>query len=223
MIRPYKYIYGSIKGKERKINQDRIFVLENNHLSFFMLFDGVSSYPSSFRFIEKFMDILSSINKANEILSTNLSECLYEAHMMTLPFNIEGMSTLSLFSRSHTSRNKGYILNIGDSGVYTLTNRSLEKITQDDLLPGSSNILTKALGMDSLDFEDFIGEEIELSSRILLCSDGFSTLMEGSIKEYFRVLNFKRLGDIHRGISDLQRGKNRDDASYILIDNHDSD
>src|SRR5690625_2720308 len=99
MIQPYKYIYGSTKGRDREINQDRIFVLENNHLSLFMLFDGVSSYSSSFRFIEKFTDILSSRNKENEILPSSLSEILFEVHMTTLTFDIEGMSTLSLFSR----------------------------------------------------------------------------------------------------------------------------
>lgn len=220
---PYNYIAASVKGVARRINQDRIFVIENNRVCLFMLFDGVSSYSSSFRFIEKYADILRSRNEENEINKTNLSEILFDTHSAILKMDIPGMSTLSLFCRSHSFEGKGYIINIGDSGIYALTNRSFDKITHDDALPGHSNVLTRCLGMDSLSLEDFMGKEINIPPKILLCTDGFSNLMKENKQEYFRVFNFKRLGFIKRKISDLQRGLNADDASYILIQNHVSD
>ncbi len=220
MNRPYKYISESVKGVERKINQDRIFIIENNRVSIFMLFDGVSSYPSSYRFIEKYVDILLSTTDENEIDKTNLSEILFETHSTILKMDVPGMSTLSLFCRNHSSKDKAYIINIGDSGIYALTNRSFEKITRDDALPGHSNVLIRCLGMDSLEPEDFIGEEINIPPKILLCTDGFSNLMNENKQEYFRVFNFKRLGFIKRTISSLQKGQNADDASYVLIQNH---
>src|SRR5680860_446427 len=223
MNRPYKYISASVKGVERRINQDRIFIIENNRVSIFMLFDGVSSYSSSYLFIEKYVDILRSKNEESEINGTNLSEVLFDTHSAILKMDTPGMSTLSLFCRSPSFKGKGYIINIGDSGIYALTNRSFEKITHDDALPGYLNVLTRCLGMNSLSLKDFTGREINIPPKILLCTDGFSNLMKENKQEYFRVFNFKRPGFIKRKISDLQRGHNADDASYILIQNHVSD
>ena len=54
-----KYISNSKKGLEREKNQDRIFIIEKETYLVFMIFDGVSSYPFSYMFINEYKKNIS--------------------------------------------------------------------------------------------------------------------------------------------------------------------
>jgi serine/threonine protein phosphatase PrpC len=211
-----QYTCNSKKGIEREKNQDRILVIEKDSCYLFMIFDGVSSHPFSYLFINEYKKIVRSKFDKLNIVDNNLDKILYEAHKEVLNFGINGMSTLSVLFFNKFANCVKYI-NIGDSRIYGFTNQFLEKLTTDDSLPGRENIITRCLGIETLSLLDFKMIEIELGYNYLMCSDGFYKLMEENLKEYFTTINFKNFRNIKKKISFLQRRKNRDDSSYIII------
>lgn len=213
-----KYTSNSKKGIKREKNQDRILIIQKDNYYLFIIFDGVSSHPFSYLFINEYKKIVrSKIEKLN-IFGNNLDKILYEAHKEALNFGINGMSTLSVLFFNKFANCVKYI-NIGDSRIYSFTNQFLEKLTTDDSLPGRENIITRCLGIETLSLLDFKMIEIDSGYNYLICSDGFYKLMEENIKEYFETINFRYLRNIEKKISFLQRRKNKDDSSYIIIKN----
>jgi len=213
-----KCIYNSKKGIKREKNQDRILIIEKDNYYLFMIFDGVSSNPFSYLFINEFKKLFKSKIKKVQISETNLSKILYEVHNDVLNSGVKGMSTISILFFNKLNKNINFI-NIGDSRIYIFTNQFLEKITQDDSLLGRKNIITKYLGLESLNLNDFKTKNIDFSSNFLICTDGFYGLMENNLKEYFEVFNFKNIKNIKKKLTTLQRRKNKDDSSYIIIKN----
>lgn len=214
-----KYISNSKKGVEREKNQDRILIIEKDSYYLFILFDGVSSHPYSYLFIDEYIKKVASKTEKLQITETNLDQICYEAHKdVLLNTGIGGMSTLSvLFFNKLTNKTK--FINIGDSRIYIFTKQFLEKITIDDSLFGRENIITKCLGMKTLSIEDFKMNDAGSGHDYLICTDGFYKLMEENLKEYFETINFKNSRNIKNKISNLQKRKNRDDSSYIIIKN----
>ncbi|MBO6522605.1 MAG: protein phosphatase 2C domain-containing protein [Balneolaceae bacterium] len=213
-----KFISYSKKGLNRNSNQDRILVLKEKAYRIFILFDGVSSNSFSYLFIEefkkRFRKRMSQIRNRN----FNVSDVLFKTHQDTLESEVKGLSTMSVLYFNDES-NKAEYLNIGDSRIYIFTNKFLEKITTDDSLKNRSNIITKCLGMNELTQKDFESEEISENYNFLMCSDGFYNLMEENLKDYFITFNFKYMKNIDRKLKELQRRKNQDDSTYILIKN----
>lgn len=217
-----KYIYNSKKGIRREKNQDRILIIEKVNYYLFMIFDGVSSDAFSYLFINEFKKQFKSKIKKIQISEANLSEILYESHNDVLKFGIKGMSTISILFFDKLNKNIGFI-NIGDSRIYIFTNQFLEKVTKDDSLPGRKNIITRYLGLKSLNLNDFKTKKLDFGFNFLICTDGFYGLMENNLKEYFETFNFKNLKNIEKKLTTLQRRKNSDDSSYIIIKNEISD
>lgn len=211
-----KYISNSKKGIERERNQDRVFIIERGSYFLFIIFDGVSSSPFSYLFIDEYKSNVKS--KTSLITESNLNNILFEAHKEVLISGIDGYSTLSvLFFNKLTNTIK--FINIGDSRIYSFTNQYLEKITSDDSLIERKNILTKCLGIDTITIDDFKMNDVDSGSNFLMCTDGFYNLMEENKKEYFEAINLRYLRNIKKKLSILQRRKNRDDSSYIIIKN----
>ncbi len=213
-----KYISNSKKGIQRDKNQDRVLIINADEFYFFAVFDGVSSYPNSYKFIELFKrKIYNRIIKSGARIDT-LRNILYEGNLEAALSNIQGASTISAIYIHRISSVTKY-LNIGDSRIYGFNHQFLEPITVDDSLGNGSNIITKCLGSLDLRIEDFKFNNLNNAFNYLLCTDGFHSLMEKDIKKYFLTLNFKRLKSIKRKISSFQRLKNMDDSSYIIIKN----
>lgn len=212
------YISNSSKGINRNKNQDRLFIYANNTFSLFLVFDGVSSYSNSDKYIENFLNLLKSKLKTKKIDESKLGAVLFQIHKQLLAIDAEGMSTLSLVFINHQYPKKFFSINIGDSPIYSVSKQSLTKLTTDDVLNKNSNFLTKALGMESLSTSDFIPKENNISEKILLCSDGFAKLLEDDKKEYFSIFQYKRLSTIKRKIELMQHKKNEDDSTFILIE-----
>ncbi len=146
-----------------------------------------------------------------------MDKLFYDVNSEMIGLRISGKSTISALFFSKINETAKYI-NIGDTRIYVFTNQFLEQITIDDSLIGLENIITKCLGND-LAIEDFQPKNIEKHYNYLLCTDGFYKIMEEELKDYFNTLNFKNLTNIKKKITYLQRRKNRDDSSYILIKN----
>lgn len=212
-----KYLNDSKQGLKRNRNQDASFILSIGEYYFFIIFDGVSSRPNSYLFIKKFKTELSKrLKNFNSI--NNLSKILFNTHNEILDYKIDGLTTMALLI-INTKSFRTSILSIGDSRIYSFTNQFLEKLTKDDSLEGRKNVITKCLGMDSLTLEDFYLKEFEFVNNFLICTDGFYSLMENNLKEYFATINFKSFKNIKKKIYLLQDNQNIDDSSYIIVKN----
>jgi serine/threonine protein phosphatase PrpC len=214
-----KYVSNSKKGLKRDRNQDKILIVDKDQYYLFFVFDGVSSLSTSHIFISQYTKKLKS--KLDDLSPTgnNLGQVLFETHSQVLSDGgNSGMSTLSALFYNKVL-NKAQYVNIGDSRIYQFTNQFIEKITDDDSLSERSNILTKCLGLADLSLDDFMPKDIVSEYNYLICTDGFYKLMLDNLKVYFEAYNFKNFRNIEKKLSLLQRRKNNDDSSYILIKN----
>lgn len=211
-----KYISKSKKGLNRNRNQDRILILDDKELKLFMLFDGVSSNPESYKFIQNYMAKIRKLYSEGGINEKNIQDTLYQAHKSVLNSKINGQSTMSAVLIKEDSV---YFVNIGDSRIYNFSNQFIEKITKDDSSEYNKYLLTNYLGNNNISYDDFSPKKLEDAYNLLICSDGFYELMEDNLKDYFFTINRKYLGNIEKKLADLQRRKNVDDSSYILLKN----
>lgn len=115
--------------------------------------------------------------------------------------------------------NKAYAVSIGDSRIYAFTNSYMEVLTTDDNLSGNNNFLTRYIGKEGLRPDDIDLMQINADQNFLICSDGFYSLMEKDRKTYFKIFHYKRKGSIVNAISRLQKNKNSDDSTFIIIRN----
>ncbi len=210
------YTYNSKKGLAREKNQDRILILDQEGFYLFALFDGVSSMPYSYLFAE---NIITKIRSKQAIINEtgdNLDKLLYDVNKELLTAGIKGSCTVSILFCGKYSDAVSFI-NLGDTRIYAFTNQFLESITIDDSPVGQDNVITKFLGKPDLILDDFKISSYRNNNNFLLCTDGFYKLMEGNLKEYFNAINFKNMVNIKKKIAYLQKGKNQDDSSYILI------
>lgn len=213
-----KHISHSKKGLKRERNQDRVFVFEEDQFYLFFVFDGVSSLPTSYLFINQYIRKFKSKIESLSPTGENLDYLLYKSHVETLDKNIDGKSTISVLFYNKIEASCHYV-SIGDSRIYIFNNQFIEKITEDHSLPYRPNVLTKCLGSSDLSIQDFKPKRLNEDYNFLMCTDGFYQLMESSLKEYFETYNFKNAKNIEKKLSYLQRRKNNDDSSYILIKN----
>ena len=213
-----KFLTNTKKGLSRVKNQDRILTLDKNTFYFFALFDGVSSYSNSHELISEVKKKIQL--KINEIDAegNNIEKVLYQSNKESSKPFVRGASTLSALFISKLN-NVVKFVNIGDSRIYVFNNQFLEQVTKDDSVELGSNIITKYLGDSELTLDDFKSTRLEQGYNFLLCTDGFYSLMEENLKEYFNTLNYKYIKNIKRRISYLQRRENKDDSTYIIIKN----
>ncbi len=213
------FIHNSMKGIERKQNQDDILVLSNSDFHLSVLFDGISSLKESIDQIQMCKHFILE----NHLLyinhnKINLQGLVFQMNVKSLDSGINGKTTCSALLLKKGSNN-AYIVNIGDSRVYAFSNSYLEPLTHDDNLPGNNNIVTKFIGMKGLKPKDFNQFEVDANQNFLLCSDGFYSMMEKDLKSYFHIFHYKRSGNIINAINRLQKDKNRDDSTYIIVIN----
>lgn len=218
-IKNITFAHSSLQGIEREQNQDDILVLANSDFHLSVLFDGISSLDESIGYVQLCKHFIQE-NYHQYISGTKikLKELIYHMHAESLDFVINGKTTCSALLLKEGYDN-GYIVNVGDSRVYSFSNSYLEVLTQDDNLPGNNNIVTKYIGMEGLRLMDLKQTEVNASQNFLLCSDGFYFLMEKDLKSYFRIFHYQRNGNIINAINRLQKNRNRDDATFIIVKN----
>lgn len=75
---------------------------------------------------------------------------------------------------------RAHLINVGDARAYHLSEGCLMLVSQDDRLPGSSNVLTQSLGGQAAPSPispHSVDLDIEPGERLLLCSDGLSEMV----------------------------------------------
>jgi len=209
-------ICNSLKGIARLQNQDDIWFMHTDTYSLFILFDGVSSLKKSIDYIQYCKYYLNKNYNLYINSEVKLDRLIYDMHLSSLSSSIYGKTTCSALLL-HFNLHKAFIVNVGDSRIYSFSNYFLEPLTVDDNLSGNSRILTKYIGLEELMLDDITQKEIDITQNFLICSDGFHNLMEEDIKKYFMIFQYKRNKNIVNAINRLQTNKNRDDSTYIII------
>ena len=213
------FIHNSLQGSRREKNQDDILILSDSNFYLFVLFDGVSSLSGSWDFIQACKRFIKDNHiqyvRNNKI---NVRELIYQMHVASFDAGENGKSTCSALLLKPDD-NKAYAVSIGDSRIYAFTNSYMEVLTTDDTLSGNNNFLTRYIGKEGLRPDDIDLIQINADQNFLICSDGFYSLMEKDRKTYFKIFHYKRKGNIVNAISRLQKNKNRDDSTFIIIRN----
>lgn len=213
------FILNSLQGTNRGRNQDDILILSDKYFYLFVLFDGVSSLSESWNFIQSCkLFIKENHNQYLYGKRANLRELIYQMHLDSLDSDTYGKTTCSALLLKNND-NVAYVVSIGDTRIYSFTNTYLEVLTTDDNLPGNSNLLTKYIGLEGLSRDDIEQIEVNANQNFLICTDGFYPLMERNLKKYFDIFHFKRKGNIKNAINRLQKNRNSDDSTYIIIKN----
>ncbi len=215
-----KYIYHSIRGLNHEENEDGLLVIEEKNYQLFFVFDGVSSAKNA----------KIAIKLAKSFIKTNYKPYLNNAeyNFIDLMYDVNDYIVNSGISEVLTTYCSILIMvedkvdvkfsNLGDSRIYLVTKQYFEKLTVDDNLYPGSNVIKKCLGMDSLRKSDFREETINADSKkFLLCTDGVYKFLEADKLLFFNILNGSKLKVIKEKLQKEVTGRNKDDATYILI------
>lgn len=214
------YIFDTIKGDNRKENQDNILVISRRDEILLIIFDGVGSALNGKEATElskKFID--KSYDKYKNGDDISLIKLMFETHKFLLQQELPMPFTTysAIFYSSYKPKQIKYS-SMGDSRIYAISKQSIDLVSTDDKYSHNSNRITKFLGMPTLQKEDFTEGIFNIENeRILLCTDGFYKIMENNLLSFFKVLNFQYLSSIKRSLFRIINENNKDDSTFILV------
>lgn len=217
-MRRWQYISNSIQGTERKENKDRIFVIEDSEKIIAFLFDGISSAEEANKGIDLAIDFIKENYKKIDLISYNISDLIFDINQKIISSKLD--SPFSTYGAVYIPKTgeMAFFSNLGDSRIYEITPQYLKQLSQDDNLIHNKNVVTRYLGMVQLDKSQIRTFSANVNSkRFLLCSDGFYLFVEENLPEFYKIFNFKKPLNIKKALERKIKGKNFDDASYILI------
>lgn len=212
------YISDSFKGMERKENKDRVWCKQNDNGLLAVLFDGISSAEDANKGIDIATEKLELLFEELTSSKSSLSDLMYQVNEALA--NSEFETPFTTYNACYIPKDgKPVVLsNMGDSRTYEVTPQYLKQLSEDDNLVHNKNVVTKYLGMVNLSREEVTEVTMELgTARILLCSDGFYSVLEENLARFFEILNFKNIANTKKSLETELVEKNQDDASYILI------
>ncbi len=231
-------------GSRREVNQDYVYCNDNAVgllPNLYIVADGMGGHKAgdfASRFSvnefekelkeQKARTIIGSMEGAIRLVNDRL---LKEAAAEP---DYEGMGTT--FVAACILENNLYILNIGDSRLYRLSESgTIRQITQDHslveekILRGEierkdaknhpeKNVITRALGAAEQVIPDFFELELEAGDYILLCSDGLTNMVEDEkIKETVLNNDSELKEKVERLIALANENGGRDNISLVLI------
>lgn len=229
-------------GSARKVNQDYFYVSTEpvgNLPNVFIVADGMGGHKAGDVASREAVDIIlkcieettgndpvSTIEKAIEAANEGLMK---KANSEP---ELNGMGTTLVLSTIY--KDIVYIANIGDSRLYVI-NDEIRQITRDhsyvqemislgklDKASAKNherkNVLTRALGVDKGTMADFFEIRYEEGSRILLCSDGLTNMVEDE-----EIRNIVRSEDniedaVNRLIEIANKNGGMDNITTVLIE-----
>jgi len=196
--------FKSSKGIKRSKNEDACFIMPKEQV--FMVADGVGGNNSGELASRTAVTSVADYIKTHPLeaasddqqLRLYFEDCIAKANgdIMTLAGKHEknhGMATTLIVC--HIRRNKGYILNVGDSRAYVFRGEDLFQITEDHSYVNSlvklgvitekeakghhkSHVITRALGAEEMTEADFYQTNFKNGDILLLCTDGLYGEME---------------------------------------------
>lgn len=235
------------RGKVRRDNQDSFLIsrIGGNGCLVAVLCDGmggeragnIASDLAAKTFIAQVTEKLSGARIKPAEIASVLSSACSDANNMVYGYSCfdrdyAGMGTTLVAAL--LDKDKTYVVNVGDSRAYRISNRTITQITKDHSLVQDMvdrgeisalsarvhprrNVITRALGVDSSVPCDLFTPKLKRGDRLLLCSDGLTnTLMDEEILSIARK-NIDPLS-LGRALMDaaLERGA-RDNVTVIVI------
>ena len=187
------------------------------------MLDGVSSSTGAKKAVSFAINYLTKNHKSFfKEGSFDLAGLLEELNQALTATKLEDpYTTCSLAYIPHNSSQTILFLSLGDSRIYSVSKQYLLQLTIDHNDPIRINFLTKYLGSKDLTLNDFAEiEYLNDEQSLLICSDGFYSVMQSNpenLAEIHRVLNLKAIHYIQKGIDKVIQGLNTDDASYVFM------
>ena len=219
-MRTVQFIAQSWQGIHRDSNKDGFHVIRSGDYVILLLFDGVSGSENARAAVDTVIDFcIKSHAMYYKNSDFNLAHFLEDMNVCILRMrNKESLTTCCVVYIPLTSAIPIKITHLGDSRIYGV-DHDMVLYTEDHCDPEIRHMLTKCLGLERLQQEDFYEKNIsDPVRRLLLCTDGFYEVM-GTDSSYF--LNLFRTSDlrsIKEKIAQLIPVQNSDDATYILAD-----
>lgn len=189
-------------GKKRKMNQDYLFYSDEPVGYFpnlYIVADGMGGHragdKASSLAVNRFVEMARHQKKEQPFVTMDrLIRKVNEEVLQTAEREEQYAGMGTTFVVATVIDGQAYIMNVGDSRLYYY-NGTLKQITMDhslveelvragELSPLESrnhpqkNIITRAVGVSDTLTPDFFKIQMEKGSRILLCSDGLSNMVD---------------------------------------------
>lgn len=200
MSKPY-FTYGlaTIKGSERKVNQDLVFALtwsniprfSGEEVGLFIVADGNGAPESGLKASQLAVQIVSQeiehyLSEPTDLnINQVMTKAFQDANQRIVTDNPYGGSTLTA---ALLVGNQVYIAHVGDSRLYSISDNMMTLMTNDHSLmsryigiiefsssdeePPLQRVLWRALGQTETVEVDLRGEQVTPNTRLLLCTDG---------------------------------------------------
>lgn len=229
-------------GKVRKLNQDFVYASAEpigNLPNLFIVADGMGGHNAG-DFASK-LAASTMVERIAESEETEASSLLDLAvayanaavfHSAETSPDLEGMGTTIVACTLNNT--KLSVANVGDSRLYVVRNHALRQITRDHswveemVRRGGldretarnhpdKNIITRAVGVENTVQTDFFDVELQMSDKVLMCTDGLTNMLED--EEICAIVD--GAGTLEEKADELIRRANanggRDNVSVILI------
>ncbi len=229
-------------GEKRQVNQDYVFCEEKDIGSFpnmFIVADGMGGhnagdYASRFC-VEVFTNKIKEnqqktpIGMISEALQNTNDLLLNEARVNE---DLQGMGTTFVVATIIDS--VMYVANIGDSRLYVIGDE-IKQITEDHSLVEemvkngeldrkdvrfhpNKNIITRALGANTIVIPDYFEVTLEKEDTILICSDGLTNMLDDKeimkiVKEYPDDLELSAKALVNRA----NENGGKDNISIVIV------
>lgn len=208
-------IYQSIKGTDSKENYDDLLIIDAEDYCMFVVFDGVTNSRNGKNAVIKAKNYLRENHSTYLKNGVDMKKLMYQTHHYLIASSLsEPFTTYCTFIRDQNGY--CYYSWLGDSRIYEITHESMNQLTHDD--GHEEHIITKCLGLESVNVSDFRQVKISVKNcYLLLCTDGFYRILEKRRYEFLDCLKNQSLEETKRAISSFISGKNMDDATFILV------
>ena len=230
-------------GVRRNTNQDYAYVSEQNvgNLpNILIVADGMGGHKAGEVASEQAVNAVLESIKQNESKDkiTIIEEAIFAANnkvldMATSDEKFKGMGTTLVVA---TLKNDIlYVANVGDSRLYLINDNEIRQITRDHSLVqemvslgeldkesarthSRKNVITRAIGVDSKIIADFFEVDVANNTKILLCSDGLSNMVDDSqINKIIEECESKTLEDtVHKLIDAANENGGLDNIAVVL-------
>lgn len=233
-------------GRRRELNEDSIFVSNipvGELPNLYIVADGMGGHNAgeiaSSLSVEYFCEFISNNSlKDDEILDTIVggvkyaNDKVYQESLKNESYSNMGTTFLA----SVIKNDRIYIAHVGDCRLYKSNNNEMLQITTDhtyvmEMLKAGeisfdeaqnnpkSNIITRAVGVDSDVNVDGLFCDISENDRIILCSDGLYGMLTD--KEIFDIISDTRFSveeKVGRLIESALSNGGKDNISVIVIE-----
>ena len=230
-------------GVRRNTNQDYAYVSEQNvgNLpNILIVADGMGGHKAGEVASEQAVNAVLESIKQNESKDkiTIIEEAIAKANekvlnMATSDEKFKGMGTTLVVAT--LENDILYVANVGDSRLYLIDNDDIRQITRDHSLVqemvslgeldkesarthARKNVITRAIGVNEKIIADFFEVDISENTKILLCSDGLSNMVEDSqINDIVKECAGKTLDDtVHKLIDIANENGGLDNIAVVL-------